>query len=64
MARLTVSNVDDRIVAALQQRAAEHSEILRAALLEESFARGAIASPAASDLDSTALVHAHRDGAT
>jgi antitoxin FitA len=77
MARLTVRNVDDDIVAALKQRAAmhgrsaeaEHRAILRAALLlDASFAVRAarFRRRLRSDVDSTALVRAdrHRDTAT
>jgi len=76
MAKLTVRNVDDRLVRALEVRAAahgrsaeaEHREILRAALTrhdaaKESFARRAarLRDRLRSDVDSAALVRADRD---
>ena len=73
MAQLTVRNVDERVVRALKQRAAdhgrsaeaEHRDILRKALLagEESFASRARAlqSRLRSSVDSTDLIRADRD---
>jgi plasmid stability protein len=76
MAQLTVRNVDDRVVRALKQQAAlhgrsaeaEHRDILRAALLEESRTRESFAKRAArlrrrlrSSVDSVDVIRADRD---
>ena len=75
MAQLTVRNVSDELVAALNRRAAangrsaeaEHRELLRAALLDthEDFATRATAlrQRLSSSVDSTETIRAMRDGA-
>ena len=75
MAQLTVRNVSDQLVAALNRRAAangrsaegEHRELLRAALLDthEDFATRATAlrQRLSSSVDSTETIRAMRDGA-